>query len=124
MPMESDSESSEVEKQRSYSEPDCADQESEDDDHSTQPGPSTEFCRLGKMVYCLLGYGMILATMMMVESLVSSVLSRNHWVWQEIRFSGSTVSCVVCEYRPTVLFRKMPFHENIYARNVHLNFFL
>ena len=42
VPMESDSESSEVEKQRSYSEPDSADQESEDDDRSTQPGP----CRL------------------------------------------------------------------------------
>ena len=43
--MESDSESSEVEQQRSYSEPDSADQESEDDDHSTQPEPSTESCR-------------------------------------------------------------------------------
>ena len=42
--MESDSESSEVEQQRSYREPDSADQESEDDDHSTQPGPSTESC--------------------------------------------------------------------------------
>ena len=49
---------------------------------------------------------------------MSSVLSRNHWVWQEIRFSGSTVICVVCGYIPTVLFRKMPFHKNIYARNV------
>ena len=54
---------------------------------------------------------------------VSSVLSRNHWVGQEIRISGSTVSCVVCGYIPTVFFRKMPFHKNIYARNVHLNFF-
>ena len=45
VPMESDSESSEVEKQRSYSEPGSADQESEDDDHCTQPGPSTESCR-------------------------------------------------------------------------------
>ena len=61
---------------------------------------------LNDMVYYLLVFGMILATMTMMESFVSSVLSRNHWEWQEIRFSGSTVSCVVCGYIPTVLFRK------------------
>ena len=43
-------------------------------------------------------------------------------MWQDIRFSGSTVSCVVCGYIPTVLFRKIPFNENIHARNVHLFF--
>ena len=29
----------------------------------------------------------------------------------------------MCGYIPTLLFRKMPFHKHIYARNVHLNFF-
>ena len=59
---------------------------------------------LSNMVYYLLVFGMILAMMMMMESFVSSVLSRNQWVWQEIRFSGSSLSCVVCGYIPTVLF--------------------
>ena len=68
--MGSDGESSEVEQQRPYSKPDSADQESEDDDHSDDDLDRVlSLAVLGDMVYYLLVFRMILAMVMMMESI-------------------------------------------------------
>ena len=77
---------------------------------------------LGDMVYYLLVFGMILATMMMMESFVSCSFKEPLGMAGDMVF---WVNCGLCGVwvHTYCAFQKNAISRNIYARNVHLNFF-